>query len=437
MDGLTRRGMVAGAALVGLGGRTAVAQPSPAGGLRPEKLAVLTDPGRKAVASGDVPGVISLCWRRGELAMIDLAGLMDIEHKRPMQRDAIFGIASMTKPITVAAALTLVEDGKVKLDDPITKWAPEFASMKVLKRPDGPLDDTYPAPGPITIQQLMTHTSGFSYAFTASGPLAIGLMQKIGFGLESPLTPDQWMKTLGELPLAYAPGERFNYGHSIDVLGFIVGRAAGTSLREVMRSRLFEPLGMRDSDFWIPPEKRGRMATVYSSAAPGIFTPVTIGSWLGSGPPAYTSGGQGLISTADDYLAFARMLVRRGEAGGHRRVLKRQTVELMTTDRLTPGQKQPGPGAPDWRYAGFGFSVQVATNPAAKALGMGAPGAFGWGGAFGGLWEGDPAEDMVAIWLQHCLPGQPAPGSMPSTRVPGQAAGFAFFNAVYSALEGA
>lgn len=198
-------------------------------------------------------------------------------------------------------------------------------------------------------------------------------------------------------------------------------------------TRLFEPLGMRDTDFWIPPNKRSRAAVVYTSPAPGQFTPVTIGSWLGSAPPAYTSGGQGLVSTADDYLTFARMLVRRGQIG-LRRVLKPETVRLMTSDRLKPSQKQaPAPAAPDWRNSGFGLGVQVIANPVANHMGFGRAGAFGWGGAFGGWWQGDPAEDMVLLWLQHCLPAPPGPGAMPG-HIPGVAGALAFQKAAYAAL---
>ncbi len=216
----TRRGLIATGTVWGLGASSALAGASRpgVGGFSPQALEAMAAPGRQAVASGDVPGVISLVWRKGELAMTDLAGLQDVGRKRPMERDAIFGLASMTKPVTVAAALSLMQQGVIKLDDPITKWAPEFANMRVLRRPGGPLDDTYPAPRAITILDLMTHTSGLGYGAQTAGPLGGALMQKMGLGLESSLPPDEWMKTLAELPLAYAPGDRFNYGHSIDVL---------------------------------------------------------------------------------------------------------------------------------------------------------------------------------------------------------------------------
>ena len=213
-----------------------------------------------------------------------------------MERGTIFRIASMSKPITVAVALILMEQGALRLDDPITKWAPEFAHMRVLRRPDGSLQDTYPAPRSITIEDLMTHRSGLSYGFTARGALAQALQEKFGLELDSAYTPDEWMKTLASLPLAFAPGERFNYGYSTDVLGYIIGRAAGRTFRQAAQELLFAPLHMIDTDFWIPVEKRGRAAVLYRSAAPGNFTPASLPGFMDEAPPSHTAGGYGLVS---------------------------------------------------------------------------------------------------------------------------------------------
>jgi CubicO group peptidase (beta-lactamase class C family) len=409
-----------------------------AGGFSPEGLANVQAPALNAISSGDLPGVVNLVWRKGQLSEVQTAGLRDIERKLPMQRGTIFCIASMSKPVTVAAALTLVEQGRLRLEDPITKWAPEFAAMRVLRRPDGPLDDTYTAPRAITIEDLMTHRSGLSYSFLAPGPLGGELMQKIGMGIESPLTPDEWMKTLAALPLAYAPGERFNYGHSIDVLGFILGRAAGTSLRRVMREQLFIPLRMADTDFWIPPATRDRAAVIYSSPASGKFTAVSIGGFVGHAPPAYTSGGQGLVSTVDDYLTFARMLLGGGEVDGVR-VLKPKTVRLMTRNHLTAAQQLiPFMGMPFWRGQGFGLGVSVITDPEKQAwMGAGSEGAFGWPGAFGTWWQADPAQDMVMIYLiQNSMPLDPGSAAELATgqRMGGRVALPIFQKLVYAAL---
>ena len=437
MGRMTRRTACAAGAVAIFGAPGAFAQTKPARGAAgafSDGPASIQAPARNAVATGELPGALTLVWRKGRMAEVQTVGLRDIERRLPMEWGTIFGVASMSKPVTVAAALTLVERGRIRLGDPITKWAPEFADMRVLRRPDGPLDDTYPAPRAITIEDLMTHRSGLSYSFLAPGPLGAALMQTIGMGIESPLTPDEWMKTLAALPLAYPPGERFNYGHSIDVLGFILGRAAGTSLRRVMHEQIFGPLRMADTDFWIPPGKRERMAVLYSSPAAGTFRPVSIDSWVGASPPAYTSGGQGLVSTAGDYLTFARMLLGGGEVDGVR-VLKPETVRLMTSNHLTAEQRMiPFMGLPFWSGQGFGLGVSVITDPAQHAwMGAGDAGAFGWPGAFGGWWQADPAEDMVLLWLQHTLPAPPVPGG-PAPRTPGAMATVAFEKAVYAGI---
>jgi CubicO group peptidase (beta-lactamase class C family) len=432
MTAWTRRSLLAAGSALGLSAACASLPASRrgTGGFAPETVAGLAAPAQDAVASGELSGAISLVWRRGDLVSLEIVGQRDLERGLPMERDALFGIASMSKPVTVAAALTLVEEGAIALDAPITEWAPEFADMRVLRQPTGPLDDTTPAPRPITIFDLMTHTSGIGYAPTTPGPLGGAMMAQLGFGLESPLTPDEWMATLAALPLASAPGQRFHYGHSIDVLGFVIARAAGMSLGEVMRAQLFDPLGMPDTGFWVPPGKRDRLAVAYSSGAPGEFGPAPIASWVGDAPTPYQSGGQGLVSTADDYLTFARMLVGGGEVDG-RRVLTPETVALMTTDHLTPEQKIPGPSAPVWSVQGQGFGLAVNT----AASGGGRVGAFGWGGAFGGWWQGDPAEDMVLLWLQHTLPAPPQPGQQLIPHLPGFAAARAFQTAAYAALD--
>ena len=396
-------------------------------------LSRLRAPVATAIETGDVPGVVTLVWQGGRVLDVHAAGVADVTTGRPMERSAIFPIASMSKPVTVAAALRLMEQGKLRLEDPITRWAPEFADMQVLRRPDGPLEDTYPAPRTITVEDLMTHRSGLSYGFTSRGPLAAELLKTFGFGVDSAMDPDAWMKAMAALPLACAPGERFEYGHSIDVLGLLVGRAAGTSFQEAIRRELFEPLGMADTGFWIPPGQRGRFVLNTMSAAPGEFTPTPISVFTLPEPAAYASGGQGLASTADDYLAFARMLVRGG-ATDRGRLLKAETIRLMTTNRLTPVQRQGLlMGMPLFATTGLGLGVSVVMDAQAHAArGAGEVGAFGWPGAFGGWWQGDPARDAVLIWLQDCT--SPPPQSDRPPRMPGFAAALAFQKAGYQAL---
>jgi CubicO group peptidase (beta-lactamase class C family) len=411
------------------------ARPRKAVELPAQTLERLRAPANAAVETGDVPGVISLVWQGGQILDLHTAGMADIEGKRPVERSTIFRIASMTKPVTVACALTLGEEGRMRLEDPITKWAPEFANMRVLNDPDGPLDDTYPAPRAITIEDLMTHRSGLtSYNFLTAGPLAKATEERMGYGIDSALSPDEWLAALASLPLAYAPGERFNYGFSIDALGLIVGRAAKTSFRQAMQDRVFAPLGMNDTDFWISPDKRERAAVPYAAGvAPGDFTPAHPSAFIGEAPQPFASGGQGLVSTADDYLTFARMLLGGGEADGVR-LLQPETVRLMTTNRLTDAQRAtPFLGMPFWAGQGFGLGMSVITDTEKRAwMGAGSNGAFGWPGAYGGWWQADPMRELILIWLVQAMPPEPVPGSMP--RMPGTLARIEFQNQAYAAL---
>jgi CubicO group peptidase (beta-lactamase class C family) len=389
----------------------------------------------EAVGGGDVPGAISIVWQDGEIRCTHWAGARDVETQLPMESSTLMGIASMSKPVTVAVAMMLVEQGRMKLDDPITRWAPEFANMRVLRRSDGPLDDSYPAARVITVEDLMTHRSGLSYGFLAQGPLAGALFTKFGMGIESAMSPDAWMRAMAELPLAYAPGERFNYGHSIDVLGFVIARAAGGNLRQLMREQLFDPLGMKDTDFWVPPEKRARAARVYFSPAAGQFMRVTMTGFNGVAPPVYTSGGQGLISTANDYLKFSRLLLQNGAVDG-KRLLQPDSVKRMSEDHLTATQRQ-FPAFMDQKYWdrwGCGLGMTVVRNPA-LAGSSAAAGAFGWGGAFGGWWQADPRHKSILLWLQSCLPAPPSPGSPLAPRVPGATGVFKFQRSAYAAMD--
>jgi CubicO group peptidase (beta-lactamase class C family) len=360
---------------------------------------------KTVIETGDLSGAVTLVWRAGEIVQVKAQGRADVAENRPMARDTLFRIASMTKPITSLAALMLMEEGKFALDDPITRWAPEFADMRVLKSASGPLDETYPSPRDITIEDLMTHRAGLAYGFSSVGPIAYAHEAALGDVLNQPLTPDAWMKALGGLPLSYPPGERFHYSHATDVLGFLVGRVAGMDFRRFLHERIFEPLGMTDTDFYIPPEKRGRAATVYRlNEAAGVLEPVKFRKY--DAPPSFCGGGGGLISTADDYLKFARLLLNGGELGGVR-LLEAETVAAMRTSRLTDAQREiTFLGMPFWAGQGFGLGLSMITDPEKQAwMGAGSCGSFGWPGAFGTWWQADPVEDMVLIYLiQNSLP---------------------------------
>lgn len=354
---------------------------------------------QRTIEAGDLSGAVTLVWRKGEIVHFEPQGRRNVESGAPMTRDTLFRIASMTKPVTTAAAMMLVEEGKLSLEDPITRWAPEFADMKVLRDPAGPIEDVYDAPRDITIEDLMTHRSGLAYGFASVGPIAHAHHRALGDVLNTATGPDEWMAALGGLPLSFAPGERFHYSHATDVLGFIVGRAAGQDFRQVLMDRIFQPLGMVDTDFYIPPEKRDRASVVYrQDEATGALEPVEFRRF--DSPPPYCGGGGGLISTASDYLKFARLLLGGGEVDGVR-LLRSETTEMMRTNRLTDAQRQiPFMGLPFWLTQGFGLGVSMILDPAMHSMmGAGSKGSFGWPGAFGTWWQADPEEDVILIYL--------------------------------------
>lgn len=408
------------------------------GGFSSEGLAQVPPALQAVVDAGDLSGFVTLLWRKGEVAQVNTLGWRDVEGRAPMTRDTLFRIASMTKPVTSVAALMLLEEGRLRLDDPITRWLPEFKDMQVLKSATGPLADTYPAPRDMTVEDLMTHRAGLAYGFTSIGPIAHAHEERLGPPLGTPHTPDQWLAALGSLPLSFPPGERFHYSHATEVLGFLVARIEGKTLGEVLKQRIFAPLGMHDTDFWCPPAKRDRLAHLYrvnpeTDRLQDVSFPQT------DAAPAFEAGGGGLISTADDYLKFARMLLGKGEVDGVR-LLKAETVEMMTRNRLTPAQREiPFMGIPFWGGQGFGLGVSVITDPEKQAwMGAGSEGAFGWPGAFGTWWQADPQEDMVMIYLiQNSMPLGPEAAAQLATgqRMGGRVALPVFQKLVYGALQ--
>jgi CubicO group peptidase (beta-lactamase class C family) len=410
---------------------------SSSGGFVTAGLAQIPPALQAVVDAGDLSGFVTLIWRKGEVAQVNTIGRRDIEGSAPMTRDTLFRIASMTKPVTSVAALMLLEEGKLRLEDPITKWLPEFSGMQVLKDAEGPIENTYPAVRDITVDDLMTHRAGLAYAFTSMGPIAQAHEDRLGPPLGTPLTPDIWLKALGSLPLSYPPGERFHYSHATEVLGFLVARIEGKPLGQVLKDRIFAPLGMTDTDFWAPPEKRDRMAKLYRMN-PDTEQLEDVSFPHVDAQPAFEAGGGGLISTADDYLKFARMLIGKGEVDGVR-LLQTKTVEMMTASRLSDAQREiPFMGMPFWMSQGFGLGLSVVTDAEKHAwMGAGSAGAFGWPGAFGTWWQADPAEDLVAIYLiQDSIPlGPEAVANLAARRgLGGRAALPIFQKLVYAAL---
>jgi CubicO group peptidase (beta-lactamase class C family) len=374
-------------------------------GVNQEALGQIGPELQKVVDAGDLSGFVTLIWKDGQDVQFNAVGQRDIEAGLPMTRDTIFRIASMTKPVTSVAALMLMEEGKLKLSDPITKWLPEFKDMQVLKSATGPVEETYPNPRDITVEDLFTHRAGLAYGFTSIGPIAYAHQKALGDVLTQDATPDAWLKALAGLPLSYPPGERFHYSHATDVLGFLVGRVEGKPFRDVLMERIFGPLGMVDTDFYIPPEKRGRAAKLYRlnddlTALEEVPFP------LRDGPPNFAGGGGSLVSTLDDYLKFARMLLGNGEVDGVR-LLKPETVALMRENRLTPAQReQPFMGIPFWAGQGFGLGVSIVDDPEKQAwMGPATKGAFSWPGAFGTWWRAEPELNMILIYLiQNSMP---------------------------------
>jgi len=354
---------------------------------------------REACDAGLLAGAVTVVWQRGKILQVNEVGYRDVGAGLPMTRDTVFRIASMTKPITVAAAMALVDQGRLALSDPIARWLPEFAAPSVLVDPAGPLDRTTPARRALTIEDLMTHRCGIGYGFSVPGPIAREY-QRLPFGRG----PDAWLEALAALPLVDQPGERVTYGHGIDVLGVVLSRIEGKPLPQVLDARILGPLGMTDTGFFISPELRGRSATMYrldgNELRDDAMGPMPITM------PAFPNAGGGLMSTADDYLAFARMLLADGEFDGTR-VISPESVRAMRDDRLTEPQKRHRfLGAPFWVGRGFGLNLSVVTDPAKSQplFGPGGTGTFSWPGAYGTWWQADPAADLILLYLIQNAP---------------------------------
>lgn len=369
-----------------------------------------------AVDRGDLGGIVAFVYRRGRVAQVDTVGWQDAAKTKPMSRDTIFRIASMTKPITSVAALILWEEGLFELEDPVDRWLPELADPSVLPDPTAPLDAAVAASRPIRVIDLLTHRSGIVTPRDEPGPLRAALTEA---DANNAAGYDAWMEWIGALPLANEPGAVFNYGNSLDVLGIFVERVSGTPLPDFLEQRIFEPLGMRDTAFRVPADEADRFARLHSLGS-------VPASWIPSpdAVPGFPAGAGGLYSTGDDYLRFARMLLGGG-ALGDVRILRTETVDAMTTNRLTPEQRLGTPFGgddPHWRGQGFGLGVAIKDDAHVKAreLGIASVGSFGWPGVFGTWWSADPQEDLILVFL---VPG----GEALATR-------WAFQEAVYRAI---
>lgn len=379
------------------------------GGLSRARLGRMSTVMAGHVERGEVPGLVTLVSRRGEV-YVDAIGTKAFGNSDSMQRDTIFRIASMTKPIAAAATMILVEECKLRLDGPVDRLLPELADRKVLKRIDSVLDDTVPAHRPITVRDLLTLRLGIGAVMAPPGRYPIQeAMEEAGVapGPDSPsLPPDEWMKRLGGLPLIYQPGERWMYETGSDVLGVLISRATGQSLETFFHERIFEPLGMEDTGFHVPAQKLPRLASCYvadpETGALELYDDASDSQW--SRPPVFESGGGGLVSTVDDYLTFCRMMLDKGKHGSER-ILSRPSVDLMTTDHLTPEHRQEAEMLLG-DHGGWGFGVSVVTRRDDLST---TPGRFGWDGGYGTSGHSDPEEDMVGVLMTQRLAGPDSP----------------------------
>ncbi len=378
------------------------------GGLSNARLGRMHDIMARHVESGEVPGVVTLVSRHGEIN-VDAIGKLAIDGA-PMRRDSIFRITSMTKPVTAVAAMLLVEECRLRLDDPVDRWLPELADRRVLRAIDAKVEDTVPAKRAITLRDLMSFRLGLGMipVFPDRYPIQKAIADA-GFApgpVFPSFPPDELMRRYGSLPLAYQPGERWLYNSGTEILGVLIARVAGTSFATFLYERIFAPLGMKDTAFFVPPDKLDRLATVYTrdhaTGAMKVSDDPATGKF--AQPPRFENGSAGLVSTADDFNAFAQMMLNGGRLGSER-ILSRPSVELMTTDQLTPEQKQGSElFLGDNRGWGFGLSVFTGRDDLCSV-----PGRYGWDGGYGTSWYSDPAENLTGILLTQRMMDSPLP----------------------------
>ena len=354
---------------------------------------------RGLVDDGKLAGVTTLVARHGKVVHLDAYGVQDLESKKPVTKDTIFRIASMTKPIAGVAMMMLWEEGKWTLDDPVAKHIPEFAGLKV-KSPNGEVPQTKP----MTMRQLMSHTAGFD---TSGG--------YEGQNINDRTQPLQAMiDKLAKLPLAVQPGTDWRYGPVVDIQGYLVEKLSGQPLDVFLRTRIFEPLGMKDTGFWVDPAKKDRITNIHTySADKKIITAATQGN--PTRKPVFLSGSGGLLSTTEDYFRFAQMFLNGGEANG-KRLIKKSTVELMRTNVLEPGVVVDLYG-PTYNIDGIGFGLDFAIilDPE-KAKTPEGKNSFYWGGAFGTWFWIDPTNDLIVVGMMQNTDGSRPDRGSPQVR---------------------
>jgi CubicO group peptidase (beta-lactamase class C family) len=360
------------------------------------------------VERGDMPGLVTLVSHRGEVH-VDAIGRLAFDGP-PMARDTIFRVTSMTKPITAAAAMVLVEDGKLQLDEPLDRWLPEIANRKVLLTIDSLIHQTVPARRPITLRDLLTFRCGYGMipVFPDRYPVQRAIAEAgLAPGPVFPaFPPDELMRRYGSLPLIHQPGERWLYNAGTEIAGVLIARVSGVTFGEFLRERIFAPLGMKDTGFHVPRDNHYRFATAYGRV-PGtqqlkVFDPPVTGKF--SSPPVFENGSAGLVSTADDFNAFAQMMLDEGTLGG-KRILSPESVELMTKNHISLDEKKQSTlflgNSRGW---GFGMSVFTGLDDP-----LSAPGRFGWDGGYGTSWYSDPNQRITGILLTQRMLDSPQP----------------------------
>jgi CubicO group peptidase (beta-lactamase class C family) len=362
------------------------------------------------IETGYLTGAVALIGHGGHADVV-VAGDRSRETPALMRRDSIFRITSMTKPITAAATLMLIDEGKLHLEERVDGWLPELAHRRVLRRLNAPLDDTVPATRPITVEDLLTLRCGLGIPPTApeDSPIArrIAELQLPGFGPPDPASPmsaDEWLRRLGTLPLMAQPGETWLYNTGSDILGALIARVAHKPLPQLLQERIFGPLAMKDTAFFVPAAQAPRLVSAYrlESGRAQLDDAPSTSPWMRA--PAFPDAAAGLLSTADDYFAFSNFLLSQGQPGG-RRLLLHQWVPAMTSDHLSASQRAAAAPILGERH-GWGFGVAVVTGATAQGV---PPGAYGWNGGYGTSWVADPASRTSAILLTQTLFTSPEP----------------------------
>jgi CubicO group peptidase (beta-lactamase class C family) len=365
-------------------------------GMSTERLNRLNDGMKSLVDQGRLAGAVTMVARHGKVIEFEATGKRDIGANLPMQKDSIFRIYSMSKPITGVAMMMLFEEGKWQLNDPVAKYIPEFADLKVYATDANGNMVLKDQAHPMTMRELMSHTGGFTYGYFSNTP--VDKLQREADVLNVNSTLEEMVKRVAKLPLNAQPGSEWHYSISVDIQGYIVQKLSGMPFEEFLEKRIFKPLNMVDTGFYVPAEKLKRLAEFYTYGKDGQFDVVKGGlNHDFSAKPALASGGGGLVSTATDYMRFCQMLLNGGKLDGVR-LLAPRSVDLMRTNVLSPGMSTLSPGA------GFGLDFAVYTDVVAAGCYYG-KGTFYWGGAAGTWFWIDPTDDLIAIGMIQQVAG--------------------------------